>query len=77
MSTQYYSPESAAEFFGLSKKTVLRAIRTGELPSIRYNKRVFRILAIDASCWYAGHGGRLKKSASLSTSGASGLTLAE
>lgn len=60
MNATYHTPAQAADFFGLSKKTILRAIKTGELAAIKYNSKVFRIMSVDGAAWYAAKGGRLK-----------------
>lgn len=48
-----HSPAETAEILGLSKKTIYRAIKIGELPVIRINARVIRISAIDSALWFA------------------------
>lgn len=67
MSIKTYSPAGVADFLGVSKKTILAAIKSGALPAVRYNGRVYRITATDAAIYYAARGGKLK-------TGASGIT---
>ena len=54
MKTTYkiHTVQEVAQILGLPKKTILRAIKTNELPCIKINQRVFRVSAIDASVWY-------------------------
>lgn len=59
-----YSPQEVADLLGLSKATILGAVKTGELPAIRYNARVFRVAAVDCAAWYALRGGRLRSTTS-------------
>lgn len=59
-----YSPQQVSDLLGVPKSTVLAAIDKGELPAIRWNRRVFRITATDAALWFALHGGRLKSTTS-------------
>jgi excisionase family DNA binding protein len=47
-----HTVQEVADTLGLSKKTILRAIKSGELPCIKINPRVYRIHAVDASVWY-------------------------
>jgi len=66
---KFHSPREVAALLGLSTKTVRRAIVSKELPCVIYNRRVWRISAIDAALWYASRGGRVStKSTSGTTS---------
>ena len=62
-----YKPAQAAELLGISKLTILSNIKSGALPCIRYNRRCFRITAVDLAAWYATAGGRLKSSTTHTT----------
>lgn len=57
---QTYSPAQVSDLLGLPKSTILAAIDRGELPAIKFNRRVFRVTATDAAIWYSTKGGRLK-----------------
>ena len=57
---QTYAPQQVSDLLGLPKSTILAAIDRGELPAIKFNRRVFRITATDAAIWYSSKGGRLK-----------------
>jgi excisionase family DNA binding protein len=48
-----YSPKTLAAFWGCSKKTILRAIESGDLVAIRLGQKTIRITAVDASAFYA------------------------
>ena len=39
MTKAYYRPDEVAEYFSLSKKTIYRRIRKGEIAAIRMNGR--------------------------------------
>lgn len=55
-----HSPQDIADTWGVSRKTVLRAIRRGELPAVRIGPQSIRIMPVDAAAYY------LKKSVNLS-----------
>ena len=55
-----HSPQEVSELLGVPKSTILSAIERNELPAIRWNRRVFRVTAVDCALWYATKGGRLK-----------------
>ena len=38
-----YTPEEAAKNLGVCKVTILRRIRDGSLPAIKYSKRIIKI----------------------------------
>ena len=38
-----YTPEEAAKKLGVCKVTILRRIRDGSLPAIKYSKRIIKI----------------------------------
>ena len=48
-----YSPAELAEFWGCSRKTILRIIRRGDMPAVKITPQTIRILAVDASAYYA------------------------
>ena len=52
MKYKIHTVQEVAQILGLSKKTILRAIKKNELPCIKINPRVYRIHAVDASVWY-------------------------
>ena len=68
-----YPPAQAAELLGIPKSSILAAIKSGALPCIRYNRRCFRVTAVDLAAWYASAGGRLKHSTTCTTSTTSPL----
>ncbi|MFK7849632.1 MAG: hypothetical protein AB8D78_01535 [Akkermansiaceae bacterium] len=53
-----HSPKEVAAITGLKKRDVLEAIRKGELPTVKLNKRNFKISAVGAAAWYTTKGGR-------------------
>ena len=55
MTSKAYSPAQLADFWGCSRKTILRAIRRGELPAVAIGPQTIRILAVDAAAFYARH----------------------
>lgn len=73
MSIKTYTPAGVAKFLGVSKKTILAAIKSGALPAVRYNERVIRITATDCAVWYAARGGKLKAGAT-GTTGTTGTS---
>lgn len=48
---QSYSPGECAVACGIPRRTVLRAIRAGELPALRFNARVVRVTRRDLLAW--------------------------
>ncbi|MES2920191.1 MAG: helix-turn-helix domain-containing protein [Verrucomicrobiota bacterium] len=46
------TPCEVAGKYGLSMKTIYRAVKAGELPCVRINARVFRITEVDAAAWW-------------------------
>lgn len=62
MQPRFHSPAEAADLLGISVRTIRRAVLAGELPAVRYNRRVWRISAVDCAAWYAVKGGRLSTS---------------
>lgn len=60
MKQKGFSPQDIADLWGVSRKTVLRAIRRGDLPAIWISPQSIRIMPVDASAYY------LKKSVNLS-----------
>lgn len=55
MKTSPYSPQELADFWNVSRKTVLRAIRSGRLPALKLGARTIRILPVDAAAYYAAN----------------------
>jgi len=47
--SKWISPHTLAKRWGVSRETVLRMIRSGELPVHRVNTRVYRIAEADAA----------------------------
>jgi excisionase family DNA binding protein len=47
-----YSPQQLADLWTCSRKTILRAIRRGDLPSVKIGPQTIRVLAVDASIFY-------------------------
>jgi len=56
---KFHSPQEASEIFGISVRTLRRAVESGELSCVKYNSRVWRFSAVDLGAWYATKGGRL------------------
>lgn len=52
MQPRDYTIGEASNLVGLSEKTLLRAIRSGELPCLKINARVYRLMPVDLSVWY-------------------------
>ena len=50
---RWIAPGPLARHWGISKKTVLRLIASGQLPAHKLNARVFRISYVDAAAFYA------------------------
>lgn len=48
-----HSPQDIADQWGVSRKTVLRAIRRGELPAVWIGPQSLRIMPVDAAAYYA------------------------
>jgi excisionase family DNA binding protein len=59
MKPKFHSPGEASDLLGISKRTLRRAVESGELPCVKYNDRVWRFSAVDLAAWYASRGGRL------------------
>ena len=59
MNPKFYTPSEASDLLGISKRTLRRAVKAGELPCVQYNARVWRLSAVDLAAWYATKGGRL------------------
>ncbi|RYD17969.1 MAG: DNA-binding protein [Verrucomicrobiaceae bacterium] len=53
---QTRTPGEIALKYGLSLKTIYRAVQAGDLPCLRINRRVFRITDVDAALWYLAKG---------------------
>lgn len=53
MRRKWYSPQDLAELWGVSRKTVLRAIRGGDLPAVRIRPQCIRVTPVDAAAYYA------------------------
>ena len=49
-----YSPKSLASKLGISRRAILRAIKTKELEAHRVNARVFQIESPAAARWWIG-----------------------
>ncbi|WP_138223395.1 excisionase family DNA-binding protein [Nibricoccus aquaticus] len=49
----WLSPHVVALRWGVHKRTVLRAIASGQLPALRVNGRVLRVSETDAAMFYA------------------------
>jgi excisionase family DNA binding protein len=47
-----YSPQQLADLWTCSRKTILRAIRRGDLPSVRIGPQTIRVLSVDAAVYY-------------------------
>lgn len=60
-----YSPKELAGLWNCSTKTILRAVRSGDLPALHLGQKTIRITEVDAGVFY------LKRSSGLSSSGAS------
>lgn len=52
MKSEYLTPQEVAGKFGVSAKTIYRAIQNGSLKCHRINGRVFRIIETDAALWW-------------------------
>lgn len=50
-SAKTYSPGECAVTCGVPTRTILTAIRKGELPAVRFNARVLRIARSDLLAW--------------------------
>lgn len=48
-----FSPAELADFWGCSRKTILRIIRRGELPAVHLTAQTIRVMAADAAAFYA------------------------
>lgn len=48
-----FSPQELADFWGVSRRTILRAIRRGDLPAVRIGPQSIRITRVDAAAYYA------------------------
>jgi excisionase family DNA binding protein len=48
-----YSPKELARFWSCSRKTILRAIESGDLVAIRLGPKTIRVTAVDAAAFYA------------------------
>jgi excisionase family DNA binding protein len=60
MSTiKWLSPHTLAQRWGVSRETILRAVRTGELPVHRVNSRVYRIAETDAAVLFVKRYGNI------------------
>lgn len=57
-----------AQLWGCSAKTILRLIKTGELPALRLGAKTYMIADVDAAAFYA------TRSRGLSSLGASGAS---
>jgi excisionase family DNA binding protein len=62
------TPQEAADFLGVSVRTLRRAEKAGELPVIRINARVIRFLPPDLSLWYLSHKRNVRNSPQVSAS---------
>jgi excisionase family DNA binding protein len=60
-STKWATPHQLSTRWGCSRATVLRAIKSGELPSLRLNKRVLRVNEADADALYTKKYSKLKQ----------------
>lgn len=40
---EYVSPHEAAEYYGVSSRTILRMVASGRLPAVRLGPRIIRI----------------------------------
>ena len=49
----WHSPADLAALWGVSRKTVLRAIRRGDLPAVRVGPQCIRVTPVDAAAFYA------------------------
>ena len=47
-----FSPQELADLWTCSRKTILRAIRRGALPSVKIGPQTIRVLAVDAAVYY-------------------------
>lgn len=52
MKALMYSAKDAAAILGISAKTIRNAVHKGELPCVRYNRKTWRLSAVDVSAWY-------------------------
>jgi excisionase family DNA binding protein len=52
------TPQEAADLLGLSRETIRRAIRSGELKAIRLGYRTVRVTKADLDEWIVSKGGR-------------------
>jgi len=52
-SVKWITPHILAHRWGVNRMTILRLIRSGELPVLKINARVFRIAEVDAAALYA------------------------
>jgi len=71
MNPKAYSPADLAEFWGCSRKTILRIIARGDLPAVRLAPQTIRILKVDAAAYYATHSEGLSPVAPVGTDEAS------
>lgn len=47
-----YSPKQLAELWSCHRKTILRAIRRGDLPAVKIGPQTVRVMAVDAGVYY-------------------------
>ncbi len=50
---KFFTPQDLAEQWGVHRKTVLRAIRRGDLPAVRIGPQTIRVTEVDAAIFYA------------------------
>ena len=55
---KYYSPQEVAEILSVSRATIMRRIRSGELQSVRIGRQ-YRVSDEDLQCWIENQ--RVKK----------------
>ncbi len=58
---KWLSPHTLAQRWGVSRKTVLRLVRSGDLPVHRLNARVYRIAEADAEAYARKRYGHLSE----------------
>jgi excisionase family DNA binding protein len=64
---KWLSPHTLAQRWGVHKETILRLVRSGELPAHKVNRRVYRISETDASVVYLQRYAKLAHLAQLAT----------
>lgn len=65
---EVFSPGEVARLWDVPTRSVLRLIRTGQLPALRFNRRLIRISRADVEAFIASARARVPNSCQLNNS---------